>query len=99
MIRSLLRRCTLGRWPEVRHGERLTCPEVARRLQRYLDGEIADEAVVDALAAHLDECARCGHEAETYRAIKASLARRRQPVPPESVARLRDFGERLVDGR
>ena len=28
MIRSLFRRCTFGRWPEVRHGEQLTCREV-----------------------------------------------------------------------
>jgi ribosomal protein L13E len=67
-------------------------------LQRFLDDELSDPGWADALAAHLDECRRCGLEADTYRRIKASLVGRREPVPPESVERLRAFGERLARG-
>ena len=97
MIRSMFRRATRGRWPRVRSGEQLSCPEVGRLLQRYLDAELGDDAEVDALTAHLDECQRCGLEADTYRKIKEALASRREPVPPDTVERLRVFGEQLAD--
>ena len=98
MIRSTIRRMTLGRWPAIRSGETLSCPEVGRLLQRFLDGELTDEVEVEMLSDHLDECKRCGLEADTYRKIKAALASRRTPVPPESVDRLREFGEHLANG-
>jgi len=98
MIRATLRRITSGRWPVVRPGEDLSCSEVGRLLQRFLDGELADDVEVEALSEHLDECRRCGLEADTYRKIKMSLAHRRVPVPPESVARLREFGDQLARG-
>lgn len=98
MIRSALRRLTLGRWPSVRPGDTLSCPEVGRLLQRFLDDELADEVEIELLADHLEECKRCGLEAETYQKIKDALANRRTPVPQESVDRLREFGERLVEG-
>lgn len=98
MIRSAVRRLTLGRWPRVRTGDALSCPEVGRLLQRFLDGELREDAEIEMLSAHLDECKRCGLEAETYRKIKASLAGRREPVPAEAVARLRRFGEQLAQG-
>jgi predicted anti-sigma-YlaC factor YlaD len=98
MIRTLLRRATRGRWPHVRPGEALSCREVGRLLQRYLDEELSGEVEAASLAEHLDECRRCGLEADTYRHIKESLRQRRQPVPEESVRRLREFGRRLTDG-
>lgn len=98
MIRTVLRRMTGGRWPRLRTGEQLSCPEVGRLLQRYLDRELEDAAEIDALVAHLDECERCGLEAETYRHIKDVLEQRRTPVPPESIDRLRSFGEELANG-
>ncbi len=98
MIRSIVRRMTLGRWPDVRSGDVLSCPEVGRLLQRFLDEELDDEAEVEVLSAHLDECKRCGLEADTYRKIKAALADRRALVPQESVERLREFGKQLADG-
>jgi hypothetical protein len=97
MIRTMVRRMTFGRWPDVRAGERLTCPEVGRLLQRFLDDELASEHEIDALVRHLDDCKRCGLEAETYRKIKDSLEQRRVDVAPEAVARLREFGERLAE--
>ena len=98
MIRSALRRMTLGRWPSVRPGDTLSCPEVGRLLQRFLDDELGDEIEIELLADHLEACKRCGLEAETYQKIKDALASRRTPVPRESVDRLREFGERLVEG-
>ena len=96
MIRSIVRRTTRGRWPAVRPGEVLTCPEVGRRLQSFLDGELDDTTEADLLAEHLDDCKRCGLEADTYRTIKDALAARRQPVPQDSVDRLRDFAHQLT---
>lgn len=98
MIRSRIRRLTRGRWPRVRDGEELSCPEVGRLMQRFLDGELDDDVLVRSLAAHLDVCPPCGHEAEVYRAIKEALERGRPPVDREVVDRLHAFGRRLADG-
>ncbi len=99
MIRSTLRRMTLGRWPRLRPGEPLTCPEVGRLLQRFLDDELDDDADAEMLSQHLELCRRCGLEADTYRKIKAALESRRADVPQESLDRLRTFGRQLTDGR
>ncbi|MDJ0768792.1 MAG: zf-HC2 domain-containing protein [Ilumatobacter sp.] len=93
----MMRRVTGGRWPEIRAGEQLSCPEVGRLLQQFLDGELDRDSEISSLADHLEECKRCGLEADTYRKIKQALASRRAEVPPESVERLRQFGERLAD--
>lgn len=75
----------------------LTCHEVGEILQQYLDGQIdADRA--GRIDIHLEECRRCGLEAETYERIKATLAAQRHEIPPESVARLRAFGAQLARG-
>jgi len=70
---------------------------VGRQLQRYLDGVI-DAETAALIEAHLEDCRRCGLEAETYRQIKAALAARRLPPPPDAVQRLREFGLRLSRG-
>lgn len=98
MIRSTLRRMTFGRWPELQPGETMTCPEVGRLLQRFLDAELHEDADTEMLSQHLELCLRCGLEAETYRKIKAALASRQTEVPRDSIERLRAFGEQLVDG-
>jgi anti-sigma factor RsiW len=75
----------------------MTCKEVGRLLQRYLDGDL-DDLRAERLAAHLDECLRCGLEAETYQRIKASLAARGTgPLPDDAVDRLTRFAQRLAD--
>ncbi|MDW3216807.1 MAG: zf-HC2 domain-containing protein [Ilumatobacteraceae bacterium] len=99
MIRSTMRRLTFGRWPDLRPGEPMTCPEVGRLLQRFLDDELSDDVDAAMLSQHLELCRRCGLEAETYRRIKAALASRRAEVPEESIERLRAFGRQLTDGR
>lgn len=98
MIRSTMRRLTFGRWPDLRPGEPMTCPEVGRLLQRFLDDELSDDVDAAMLSQHLELCRRCGLEAETYRRIKAALASRRAEVPEESIERLRAFGRQLTEG-
>jgi predicted anti-sigma-YlaC factor YlaD len=73
----------------------LTCREVGKLLQRYLDGE-TDEHATAKVAEHLEDCRRCGLEASIYREIKASLARHATVLPETTLARLRRFGQRLA---
>ena len=73
----------------------LSCREVGKVLQRYLDGDV-DELTAEKVAEHLEDCRRCGMEAEVYRQIMASLARQAPEVPDLALRRLRDFGERLA---
>jgi anti-sigma factor (TIGR02949 family) len=82
-----------GRAPE----PAMSCEDVGLVLQQYLDDEI-DAETADRIAEHLEECRRCGMEAETYERIKATLARKRAPLPDDSVARLREFGAQLARG-
>lgn len=96
MIRSTIRLMTFGRWPRRRPGEPMTCPEVGQLLQRYLDDELYEETDAEQLSHHLELCRRCGLEADTYLKIKMALASRRTEVPPESIERLRAFGEQLA---
>ncbi|GAB3394249.1 anti-sigma factor family protein [Amycolatopsis echigonensis] len=70
------------------------CLRVMRLLQSYLDGEVTD-ATAARIAEHLEECRRCGLQADTYLAIKNALAHR-QPPTTDAVDRLRAFGEALL---
>lgn len=88
----------LSLWRRMRGSANLAnCREVGRGLQSYLDGH-TDELTARRIAHHLERCRRCGMEAEIYAAIKTALTRQRQPVDQQAVARLRDFGARLLDG-
>jgi anti-sigma factor RsiW len=80
-----------------RPSEQLDCHAVGELLQEYLDDEI-DPKRGALIAAHLEDCRRCGLEAETYERIKRTLASQRAEVPDDSVDRLREFGRRLVGG-
>lgn len=71
------------------------CMRVARALQAYLDGEI-DQATARRVGAHLEVCRRCGMSADTYRAIKASLARQ-GGWDELTRRRLEDFARRLPE--
>lgn len=68
----------LGRRP----GGMMSCHEVGKVLQRYLDGHVDDAEQARRIAGHLDDCLRCGMEAETYQRIKDALAAQRPVVPP-----------------
>jgi anti-sigma factor RsiW len=84
-----------GRWWRRRP---LSCPEVARLLQRHLDEELEEHLAVR-VEAHLEDCRRCGLEAATYEQIKQAVRRQGQPVPRESVERLRAFADALLEQR
>jgi hypothetical protein len=99
MIRMYARRLTGGRWPAIRPDEHLDCVEAARLVHRFVDDEIDDPVVVDALITHVDVCAPCNWERETLRTIKATLAARRVDPPAESVDRLRAYGASLMQER
>jgi predicted anti-sigma-YlaC factor YlaD len=71
------------------------CWHVSRVLQTYLDGH-TDDLTSRRVREHLDECRRCGLQADTYRAIIDALARHEQPAD-EPVDRLRAFGEALLE--
>ena len=75
----------------------VTCLQVARILQRYLDDQL-DEGAAAQVADHLDACRRCGLDAESYREIKVALASRTRPPSPEQVERLTSFVAGLVSG-
>jgi anti-sigma factor RsiW len=77
--------------------KQMSCRQVGKVLQTYLDDELDDDAARK-VAAHLEDCRRCGLEAETYDALKESLRRGPAGLADEPVARLRDFGERLARG-
>ncbi|MFN0090534.1 MAG: anti-sigma factor family protein [Acidimicrobiales bacterium] len=75
----------------------MSCKTVGRLLQAYLDGEL-DATRGEALAAHLEECRRCGLEAATYEQIKGALAARgRLPDDDAAVRRLQEFAQNLID--
>jgi anti-sigma factor RsiW len=74
-----------------------SCMQVARTLQRYLDGDL-DEPTRARVAGHLDVCRRCGLDAKAYRDIKTALAERGEDLPEEPMERLRAFAAELSSG-
>lgn len=98
MMRSTIRRLTRGRWPALRPDEQLSCREVGRLMQRFLDGELADDVAVQAIIVHVDHCPPCEFERDVYERITSSLAAGGPPVDPASLARLEAYGRRLADG-
>lgn len=75
----------------------MSCHQVGKVLQSYLDDEL-DDAAARKVVAHLEDCRRCGLEVETYEALKASLQRGPAGLAAEPVVRLREFGARLARG-
>jgi anti-sigma factor RsiW len=75
----------------------LSCREVGKVLQHYLDGHV-DDLTADKVAQHLEDCRRCGLELTVYQEIKASLATQSPVLSDPAVLRLRRFGEQLLGG-
>jgi anti-sigma factor RsiW len=72
----------------------LECRRVKPLLQPFLDGELGqDQAVL--VSRHVDACRRCGLAAETFREIKAGLARLAEEPDRETVQRLERFVDEL----
>lgn len=74
----------------------LSCRQVARLLQAYLDGELQDTRAV-LVAGHLDACLRCGLDAGTYRWLKRQLAGLAPRDDGHRLERLQEFARELVD--
>ncbi len=71
------------------------CIEIGRLVQSYLDGTLDADATAS-VARHLDACRRCGLAADDYRRIKFALNRSIEPLPAESLLRLRAFAADLA---
>lgn len=67
-----------------------SCRQVTRVLQSLLDGELDDDWAAR-VSAHLDDCRRCGLEAETFRAIMGALVGEPTGTDDRSLKRLREF--------
>jgi anti-sigma factor RsiW len=74
----------------------LSCRQVGRLLQAYLDGELPDARAV-LVADHLDACLRCGLEASSYRWLKARLAGLAPRTDDGQLDRLQAFADALAD--
>lgn len=70
--------------------DRLTCDEALRRLEDYLDGELA-ATDLQHVQAHLDTCVPCtsqfSFEATVLRGLRDRL--QRTDLPPDLVTRIR----------
>lgn len=75
----------------------LSCQQVARVLQSFLDQEVGP-GTVGRIEEHLEQCRRCGMDAAVYREIKESLARATPEIPEPTLRRLRHFGAGLAVG-
>lgn len=83
-------------WRPSTQARELSCRDVGRVLQSYLDGE-TPEVTTRLVQLHLRACRRCGMEASTYRSMmRAFSAHHRLDLDPQTLARLRGFAESLM---
>lgn len=87
----------MRRWLTRRANRPLSCHQVGKLIQSYLDREV-DDLTARRVARHLEDCRRCGLETQIYTAIKASLARSESELPPDALDRLRAFSRELTEG-
>ncbi len=73
----------------------MSCLRVIRVLQAYLDGEV-DESTARLVSVHLADCGRCGMRADTYRAIKAAMARRGPGWDDDTCQRFERFARQVA---
>ena len=74
----------------------LSCRQVGRVLQAYLDDELADGRR-ELIAQHLEDCLRCGLDASSFRFLTARLAELAPHSDEHQLARLRVFATTLAD--
>lgn len=72
----------------------MSCGDVLKVIQSYIDGEI-DANTARKVAAHLEQCHHCADEEHIYAQIKTSLAKRRHHVDMDVLEQLMSYGERL----
>lgn len=70
------------------------CNRVRKVLQSYLDGELDDRHAA-MVASHLQDCDRCGIEADVYEQVKSRLSGLRQQPDPAAIERLRHFADQV----
>ncbi len=80
----------------------ITCHWSARRIQRYLDHDpsaVLAPGEVRRLEEHLAICEKCTKVAAEHQALNRALSRwsGQQPPDPQSLARLHEAMDRLVD--
>jgi anti-sigma factor RsiW len=92
-FRNHWRRTEMMGWR--RYDAPLDCRQVARIIQRHIDGEL-DEHAARAVARHLEVCLRCGLDARTYHELKRRLVHLQEPVDAATIERLRRFVSRLA---
>lgn len=75
----------------------ISCGKAMKLIQPALDGEL-DQESLDRLNRHLAACQHCGMTADTYRAIKTSIASRgAAPLPSDVLADLESIARNLPE--
>jgi anti-sigma factor RsiW len=69
--------------------------EVRRVINGFVDGQV-EEGFAAKIAEHLEDCRRCGLDAEVYANIKQSLQSKPPTIDDEAMDRLREFGSKLA---
>ena len=75
---------------------RLSCRQVRRTLQAFLDGEV-EPIRAELVAAHLESCSRCQVEAELLTRVIDSLQRLRPDMDLAAYTRLVESTEQLIE--
>lgn len=75
------------------HHDRLSCSQIAARIQLHVDGEEDEDSAV--IREHVRQCADCADAVELYGAIKAVLAHSLDDTQ-EAIDRLAEFTRQLA---
>ena len=75
---------------------RWRCWRTRRRLQAWLDGEIAIDDAAD-LAAHVARCAACGHEVAELAQVIEAIRRQRPDLAPAELSWLEHAADQVAD--
>lgn len=72
-----------------------SCRQAIRHLQSAMDGEL-DEHTLARVNRHFEACRKCGLDAETYQAIKSTIAASNpEPLPQNLLDDLTTFARSL----
>lgn len=74
----------------------MSCTDVGRRLQSYLDDELDPDRMAR-IRDHLDACVDCGLDLGVYTRIKAELSAARTETDPAVIESLRRFARGISE--
>jgi len=74
---------------------RLSCHDVRRALQSFLDGEVPPRRA-ELVAAHLESCSRCSVEAAVLMRVIDAIRELRPDLDLAAYTRLADVADRLL---